>query len=171
MFPPHHNAVAHAKQNVATLYVRTGRYQEARALHEDVLLTLESFYTSPNPDVALAQHNYGLLLAGLQEWTHAENQLRAAVRTGEAIFGPMSAQLARSLTSLGEMLTAQQRYTQARPVVQRAVDLLESNGRNRPLLAEAYWALGRVQHGMGNAKAAEKSLHRAQYYGWLAERK
>lgn len=171
IYPPHHNALAHAKQNLAVLYTRAGRYQEARALHEDVLLTFESYFAGPNPDVALAHHNYGVLLAGFEEWAEAERHLRAALRTYEAIFGPLSAELARSLTSLAEVLTDQQRFTQARPVVQRAVDLLESGGWDRALLGESYWALGRAQHGMGNTKAAEKSLHRAQYYGWLAGRK
>jgi tetratricopeptide (TPR) repeat protein len=132
---------------------------------------LETFYNAPHPDTASAHHNYGLTLVGMQQWDEAERQLRAALAMYESIFGVLSPQLTRCLTSLGEVLVDRQRYTQARPVLQRAIDLMEAQRWNPMLQAEAYWALGQAQSGMGNAKAAAKSQQRADYRGWLARQR
>jgi hypothetical protein len=109
-------------------------------LHEDALLALEMLFNGPHPDTALVHFNYGLMLAGTRCLPQAEEHVRTALRMQESIFGPQSPQLGRSLTSLGEVLMDQAKFTQARPVLQRAVDLLEPGG-GRMLLAEAYWAL------------------------------
>jgi tetratricopeptide (TPR) repeat protein len=171
VFPAHHPSLAHCKQNLAVLYIRTGSLEQARLLNEEALLALETFYNAPHPDTASAHHNYGLTLVGMQQWDEAERQLRAALAMYESIFGVLSPQLTRCLTSLGEVLVDRQRYTQARPVLQRAIDLMEAQRWNPMLQAEAYWALGQAQSGMGNAKAAAKSQQRADYRGWLARQR
>ena len=169
LFPPEHPCVAHCKQNLAVLYIRTARLDRARSLNEEALLALETFYNRPHPDIASAHHNYGLTLVGMGEWDEAERELRAALGMYESIFGELSPQLSRCLTSLGEMLVDRQRFTQARPILQRAIDLLDEELWNPLLEAEAYRALAQAQTAMGNSKAAAKSLQRADFKCRVAE--
>jgi tetratricopeptide (TPR) repeat protein len=103
------------------------------------------------------------------EWDEAERELRAALGMYESIFGELSPQLSRCLTSLGEMLVDRQRFTQARPILQRAIDLLDEELWNPLLEAEAYRALAQAQTAMGNSKAAAKSLQRADFKCRVAE--
>jgi tetratricopeptide (TPR) repeat protein len=106
---------------------------------------------------------------GIEQWDEAERELRTALAMYESVFGVLSPQLANCLTGLGEVLVGRQRYTQARPVLQRAIDLLETHRWNPMLVGEAYRALGQAQACMGNAKAAARSQQRAEYFGWLAQ--
>ncbi len=85
------------------------------------MLALEMLFNGPHPDTALVHFNYGLMLAGTRCLPQAEEHVRTALRMQESIFGPQSPQLGRSLTSLGEVLMDQAKFTQARPVLQRAV--------------------------------------------------
>jgi len=164
----HHNSVVHCKQNLAILYNRTGRASEARALFEEVVEALETYYDRPHPDTADAHGAYGDLLMGIGDLAGAEHQFRTALQMKESVFGAQSPQVGRSLAALGIALTYEQKYTQARPVLQRAVDVLEASRQGPAVLGEAYRALANAQHSMGNAKAAEKAARRSDYYRWLA---
>jgi tetratricopeptide (TPR) repeat protein len=166
--PPIHPLVANLIRNQAELYRRMGRLEEER----EALAEAKRIYAAcdgTSPEQAEAHLQYGCAFGRDGDLEEAEYHFRVAASIQDRIFGGEHFQVARPLVKLGATLGYRRAFTQARPVLQRAIGILEK-WREPALLSEAYSAMAFSLLGMGNERGARKAQEKAKYFHWVASR-
>jgi tetratricopeptide (TPR) repeat protein len=135
--------VGRSLNNVAAALNDLGRHEEAHAAQEKALATFERTLGPEHPLVALASENLGEMLNALGR--HAE--ARAAFARALAIWGQGGAgdfYQAFAVLGLGQSYLAEGRPADARPYLERAVQMREAADSDPGRLGEAHFALARA---------------------------
>ncbi len=141
---PEHSDVAQSLNNLALLYFEHGRYIEAESLYLRALVTRGQQLELECPDTP--QSLNGLALR------YCDANANAA----------QADQFAHSLLGLAELYVEQSRYTQAEPLLRRALAVWEQHlGPQHPHTAFALHDLARVYSAQGRCTEAELLFRRA----------
>ncbi len=121
---PRDPRLASALNNLATDLMKVGATEEAKQLL-DRTLTIYRAGGADNPEVALAQHNLGVLAMDQGEPKQAEQYFRAALKLREKTLGPTSPDVGKTLANLVAALQAQARFEAALHEAERALSIYE----------------------------------------------
>jgi tetratricopeptide (TPR) repeat protein len=166
-------------RNLATLYLKLGRYEEADALVTRALVNAEqpiALKKTDNPAIATERRNADIitgltLRADLNvargRYAEAESDYRRglalAATVRESSPGIASAVL---IKELAELYLKQERYTEAEPLFQRVLGIEEKAfGSNNHWVVEILDGLGTAYHHLGRDAEAEASFTRALLIG------
>lgn len=181
-----HPAMAESLNSLAVLYWDQGRYTEAESLLQQALTICEQQVQPEHSDTIQSLNNLALLSFEHGRYTEAESLYRRALtileqqlelecpHTSQSLNGlavlsrdananaTQADQLAHSLIGLAELYVEQSRYTQAEPLLRRALAVWEQHlGPQHPHTAFALHDLARVYSAQGRYTEAELLFRRA----------
>jgi tetratricopeptide (TPR) repeat protein len=104
----------------------------------------------------------GAVYAAENRFDEGERVLRAAIARDRKSHGAASAELARSLAQLANLLLRAQRFDEALPVIEQAIAIDQEKLREtHPLIADDFADLGLIYAGLGRDDAAGDALYYA----------
>ncbi len=115
--------VALTKTDLAIIYGRTGREEDAIRLNREALGALEELHGEDHPMVSDTRNNLAVTFHTLGAYREAERLFREAVAAGERTYGPHHPTLANSLSNLGKVLMDRGHFEDAAPFVRRAAEI------------------------------------------------
>ena len=139
-----HPLVAMALINVGNYARHEERLADARAAYERALDIAKATYGDDHPELAHAYCVLGALDKDEGEYVAAYTKFARALQLWEAGAGPDNPELACALTHWGEALVEQRLYAEARPILERVVDLSRHQRINPWLYVDARLALADV---------------------------
>ncbi len=143
-------AVAQTLKNLGLVLRSQGKLTAAAVQLRRALAIEEAAYSSSHPELARTRGLLGLVLADDQPLLpEAEQLLRGAVEEQSRLLGPEHAEVAATLTGLGNLLTRKGRPREAEPLLERALTI-----RNRAL-PPGHWAIANTTSALGGALSAE----------------
>jgi tetratricopeptide (TPR) repeat protein len=163
------NMLVEALVNLTALYSESGRRPDAANLLLKASKVLHDSMPEIEPHTAARMYRaIGLRYAALDDFVKAEEQCRCALALEESVEIDCVS-IAQTLLLLAKILLFQKRYTNARPVCKRVIDVLES-AKSRTigiqhLLGGGYAHMGAALRGMGNEKGAQRMFSRAADFG------
>ena len=169
LYPASHTAVAQLHRNRAVFLLRSGRLAEARTDNETALRIYKECGGPALPDASETHFTQAMLLAIAAEWEESEYQLRLALAMKQEIYGEGHPATAMTLMKLGHMLYQQSAHTQARPMLTRAIRIMEDFRMDPALLSEGCIYLALLYDATGQKKEGKKARDKAQWYGWSAK--
>jgi tetratricopeptide (TPR) repeat protein len=169
LYSPSDPWLAQLHRNRAVLLFRAGRHAEARIDNEKALKVYADCGGPPVPDVADAHMTQAMLFVVESEWEESEYHLRLALSMKNEIYGEGHPATAMPLVKLGLVLYQKRAYTQARPMLTRAIRILEDFHVNAALLSEAHLYLSLVHEATGQHKEAKKARDKSEWYKWNAK--
>ncbi|MEM1181800.1 MAG: tetratricopeptide repeat protein, partial [Acidobacteriota bacterium] len=108
-----------------------------------------------------ALNNLGLADRGLESWVSAEERLQRAVEIFEGAYGPGHQWAVSGRRNLTSELILRHRWSEARAVARRLVEVTEGTG-NPPSLGDALFNLARVERLAGRPREAWTTLQSAE---------
>jgi CHAT domain-containing protein len=108
--------------NLATIYSRLGRYEDARDAYTKALAIYEKTLGPEHPFVVTGLNNLGGLLMRMGKAPEAIDILERSEKLQEKNFGPDNYRVAAALSNWGKALSNSGRYAEAQPVLERALD-------------------------------------------------
>ena len=133
---------------------RNAKHAEALPHAQRVLGIVEKSQGRENRQYCDALNTLGKSYIGLQKYVEAEDVFRKALATSERLFGPSDPLVAVLLQNMGSLLTAQDRYDEAEPFLQRSLKLLDTDKADRQTLAIALNNLALIEHKLGRVDEA-----------------
>jgi CHAT domain-containing protein/Tfp pilus assembly protein PilF len=159
---PDDPAVAQSLDTLATVYVTTGDYAQARPLYERALAIQERAFGPQHREVATTLNGLGYLLSLTGDHASARSLVERGLQIREREVGPDHVTVAASLNTLGFVLYASSDLAAARPILERALAIREKAlGATHPLVAQTAMNLGRLHGDRGDYAAARPLLERA----------
>jgi tetratricopeptide (TPR) repeat protein len=141
---PDHPHLALSLSNLAIALYATEAHEEAKTLHERALAIREGTLGPDHPDVAASLTNLALLQETTGDDEGARTLYERALAINEKALGPDHPDVAYALMGLADVALAQRRPTDAVPLAQRAVAVLETNGVAAEDLADARFRLAQA---------------------------
>jgi tetratricopeptide (TPR) repeat protein len=141
---PRHPYVAIALTNLADLERRKGKYVEAEALYRRALEIQREAWPEAHPDTAQTLHDIGWLMVEQRRFSEAASFFEPAARMQEALFGPDSPVLARTLSAYAAVLQKTGYRKQAADCLKRAQAIVERHpelNRNSYSVDVSAWKL------------------------------
>jgi tetratricopeptide (TPR) repeat protein len=168
VFGHDHPKTAEALNNLGILYDQMGRHEEAGPLLREALQIREIFLPADHPAIGFSHNALGVHLMSMAEYDKAESHLRRALEIRRALHGDANADTVRSIVTLCSVYLKTERYAQARPLAQRAIDALETGSvvGADGFLPQVYMQLGSALLGLGNKKGAHRAGMRAVALGF-----
>lgn len=159
----HHNPeLAVSFNNLASILVDSGCYEEAESHYYSALQIDEAHFGPNDPKVAHRLVNIAWLLKHTNRIQDAEDSFRRALEIIESSQGENDADVSIALNGLAQLLHDTGRIPEAEQLYQRALTISESCfGPNHPSVATDLNNLGRVLHDKGRLAEAEPLLRRA----------
>jgi CHAT domain-containing protein len=106
---------------------RAGKYSEAIALAQRLLVDMEKAHGPVDRDVAGALNNLALLYSDVSNDAEAEPLNKRAIAIMEKVFGLDSREIAPELNNMAALYQRQGRYAEAEPLFKRALALREKS--------------------------------------------
>ncbi|MDX2175487.1 MAG: serine/threonine-protein kinase [Candidatus Sumerlaeia bacterium] len=142
---PDHPETDMFANNVALMWQRMGRTEEALAAHMDVFERRKLRFGEGHRDTAISMNNIALLLDDLGRDEEAMDWLDRAIASIEDTAGPDSADIAGMLATKGSMLSEQGRLDEAEPLSRKAIAIREAKlGPSHPATMNARTTLLKV---------------------------
>jgi CHAT domain-containing protein/tetratricopeptide (TPR) repeat protein len=117
--------LAAALNNLATLYRSQHNYRQAAATYQRAIKMVQK--ATPNsPYVGRALNNLGELNRATGHYGYAESTLKRSISAEEKAFGSEHYELAAPLWNLAAVYQAQQRFEEAKPLLDRGLHNLEA---------------------------------------------
>jgi serine/threonine-protein kinase len=140
-----HAALADSQLELANTYFYAGRYDEAKALNEQLLNTHRQLYGDRHPLVAEDLINLGAIQQELGHYMEAEAFDRRALTITRAFYGEDHYKTAANLTLIARALVKQGRYQDAEALLRGALAIDEKVfGANHPRVASPLNELGAI---------------------------
>jgi tetratricopeptide (TPR) repeat protein len=162
---PHHPYAAAILNNLATLYLRQGRYGKAepfllcKPFYQRALALYEKAQEPDHPYAAIL-NNLAALYLSQGRYGKAEPLLRRTLAIWEMAVGPDHPHVATSLNNLAVLFDNQGEYAKAQPLYRRALTICEKAlGPDHPQVATTLHNLAGVYCNQGQYTEAEP-LHR-----------
>ena len=147
--------------NLAQLFARLGRYQEAKPIYLQVLAGWRKTYGEAHPKVALCLSGLGQVCLALSDGDSAERYFKEAGAISDEIYPPDHPDRAQSLAALGQYYHVRGRYQDARPLLERAFEILHAKEPDSVLTATVMGTLGACLAEQEQYTEAEELLRRA----------
>ncbi|HSV61097.1 MAG TPA: CHAT domain-containing tetratricopeptide repeat protein [Variovorax sp.] len=172
-----HLFVAAWLNNLANLYIRQGRFQDAWTLAEKSMVLLPQ-RANRDPAVAETFSLMGSLRARESQYADAQKFFEWALEIRERAFGDSHPVTASSLHSLGVLLAERGEYPKAEALQLRALAIREKLPADHPELGRSLIDLGALNHARARPAAAQAYFERgfanlrarmAQYFGFMSE--
>jgi len=154
---PFHPDVATGLNNLASLYEDEGLYVKAEPLYKRAFFIWQKTLGPNDPNVAVSMNNLASLYDDQKKYALAEMLYKQSLAIKEQNLGPNNPSLATSLNNLARVYMAQGRYPEAKPVLDRALTVL-----NWPGHAEPSPVLGRVLANLGTLNRDEGDFENAE---------
>jgi CHAT domain-containing protein/Tfp pilus assembly protein PilF len=123
---------------LASLYVRSGKYDRAEPLYRQALAIRQQALGEKHVDCAVSLHNLALLYLIKQDYARAEPLYLQALAIDEAILGKDHYKLIPSLRQLAEVYRDSGRLAESESTLQRAVDICRQTlDKENPEYAES----------------------------------
>lgn len=121
LYPADHPSVASTRNNLAAVYYRLERYDEALSLYQESAASMERSLGPAHPNVAAALHNVGLTLWKLGRLADAERVVRRSMTITHQAGIVDHPEVANSLETLANILRDLGRYREAEPHYQKSI--------------------------------------------------
>jgi serine/threonine-protein kinase len=162
LFPQGHPASLRPTNNLATLYMHQGRFEEAVKLHH-TLVELHSRLIGPETvGVAISLGNLGTNVAQQGDHRKAEEYFRRSLDLYVKRFGPEHAHVANAMRNIGRMRELQGDYAEAAKLLGRAVEIQRRTGKEEADLWGMESQLGLVLFRKGERAEGLRKLKAAQ---------
>jgi CHAT domain-containing protein len=156
--------------NLAVLYRQTGRYKKAETAQRRALAVDEKALGADNPVTVVNTLVLSQVLRVEKQYPEAEKLARSGLATAQRIFGterPDNPSLDLALAGLGEILVETNRYAEAEPLYQQAMEhVVRYLGADHPGVgaialsqAKLYQATGRDDQALAALKHAYAISH------------
>ncbi len=122
---PRHPYVALALTNLADIERRKGKYVESEAIYRSALEIQREAWPSTHPDTAQTLDGLGWLMADQRRFSEAASFFESAARMREALFGPDSPVLAKTLSAYSAVLRKTGHRKQAADCLKRAQAIIQ----------------------------------------------
>jgi tetratricopeptide (TPR) repeat protein len=147
--------------DLALLYRRQGRYEEAIESLEAALAIDESVYGPRGLNVATRLAAIGQAYRDAQRYDDAALALERALRIREAAFGPSDPRTARALTMVARFYADQGRYRDAELLLERSLAIHQDAGGGESDVALNLANLGALHVAQGDYDEARPFYERA----------
>ncbi len=162
LLDPDHPHVTQIKNNLGTLYIRTGRYEQAVSILAEAVAAHRSRGLEPR-DMAAALSNYGRALVRSGQPGEAIDPLRESEALFSEMLGADASVLAFPRQSLGDALADLGRSAEAEAVYRAALDVRERGlPEDNPSVAFSRNKLGTFLLDEGRLAEAETLLEQAR---------
>lgn len=162
LFGTHHPFIAGALLNLAVVYSRQGKYNDALLLHNRSLAILQQTYGPQHPNVGRVLNTIGTVYYKLGDFSNAIHYSEHALEILEHFHGTYHPHVAEALNFLGFMYRDQGNLKKAQSVLEKSASIKEEVfDANHFILGEALNDLGVVYTRLGEAEKAVKVLRRA----------
>ncbi|MGW0712233.1 tetratricopeptide repeat protein [Streptomyces sp. NPDC002643] len=132
-----------------------GHFDEATAVHQDVLEAREALLGSEHPDTLASAHALGIALYGLGRWADDESSMRQAAEGRERVLGTRHPDTIDSRGRLAEAIGQQGRWNEARQLATENLAVSErALGDDHPHTLLSRIALAWVLAGIGEWEEA-----------------
>ncbi|MDX8033506.1 FxSxx-COOH system tetratricopeptide repeat protein [Lentzea sp. BCCO 10_0856] len=139
----------------------TGRYSEAKVMHERALAHFEANFGPDHEEVAVAAYNYGAFLIERGCYDDALPLFKRALGIYEVIYGHDHPNLAFNLSNIGRVLSHQGDHEEALSLHKRALSILETvYGPDAPETATSLNNLSNVLSRLGRREEGTRLLGR-----------
>jgi len=125
-FGPADDRVALTLRELALMLQEAGQPADALPLAQRSLDVAEKAHGKESREYADALNTLGKSYTGMQKYVEAEDTYRQALTTSEKLFGPKDPIVAMLLNNLGHLLSDQDRYQEAEPMLERSLQLLDT---------------------------------------------
>lgn len=151
-----------SRNNLALVYWRQARYDEAATLHHRNLAYLEGAGDRPL-ETARTLNNLGEIEKALGRLEESERLLRRALALKEAELGGEHAEVSSTLNNLASVLLELERFEEGERLYRRALAIEEATyGTDHPRLSSILNNLGTLLDESGRPEEAVPLLHRAR---------
>ncbi|HEY9718838.1 MAG TPA: tetratricopeptide repeat protein [Trichormus sp.] len=158
-----HMAVASSCENLAKLYMDTGRNVEAEPLFRQAFEISEKTMGDHKPETITRADSLAQCLIKLNHNQEAETLYRRALENCEEAFGKNSGYTAKIQIALSSLLTKQGRYSEAAPLLAKALKTSESmSGPQNASLVPILEAYADVLDKTNHKSEANKLKNRAK---------
>lgn len=141
---------------------KKGKWTEAIAAYEKLLLSAESVYGKDSEKTGSMAWGMGFLYRELARYDKAETFYRRALTIREAKLGKDDLQVADVLDSLGVLYRRMSENAKAESAYQRCLQIREKKlGKNHRKVADPVYGLGQIYLAQGQHAKAEQFLQRA----------
>jgi len=145
-----------------TALYQAGKFADAVAVEERILVATEKMRGPNDPGLAIALSNLALLYANVGRFSDAEPLYKRALAIQEKALGPNNIGVATTLNNLGTLYSSLGRYADAGPVLKRALAIYEKTpGPNQANLAAALSNLAVLYSNQGRNGDVEALYKRA----------
>ncbi|WP_413199576.1 CHAT domain-containing protein, partial [Nostoc piscinale] len=157
-----HPDVASSLNNLALLYKKQGKYQQAEPLYQRSLAIFEKLLGKEHPLVATSLNNLALVYKAQGKYQQAEPLYQRSLTIREKWLGKEHPDVANSLNNLAALYYAQGKYQQAEPLYLRSLAIFEKVlGKEHPDVAQSLNNLAELYRAQGKYQQAEPLYFRA----------
>ncbi len=151
-----HSNVAHALNELATLYYSQGKYSEAEPLYLRSLEIRERQLRADHPDVATSLNNLALLYESQGKYSEAEPLYLRSLEIDKRIYGGDHREIATDLNNLAGLYYSQGKYSEVEPLYLRSLEIRERQlGADHPNVAASLNNLALLYKSQGKYSEAE----------------
>jgi tetratricopeptide (TPR) repeat protein len=162
VYGPRHRETGRLMNELALLYVNTGRYAQGGALHRKALAIYEDALGKNHLEVATVLCNVAWAEWQVGRYGDAEPLAARCLKIRESELGKDHAQVADALNLLGFLYHEMGQYDKAEPLLQRGLEINEAGlGRDHLNVAESLFHLGELYRSMKQYTKAEDYLQRS----------
>ena len=152
-----HNSVAMGMNNLAYLYMVTGRLDESEKLYKEALLLREKVVGKQSPDYAWSLTNLGILYYNTSRYEEGEVLFKQALEIRSKNPGKQHPLYAGSLNNLASMYMIMGRYESAEPLYLESLRIKEkTSGKDSPDYFNTLENLAILYNKLGRHQEAEK---------------
>ncbi len=150
-------SLAFAEANLSSVYVNTGRYDEARSLLNDSAKIIERTHGPQSSEAATCYSNLAQVAICQDRYEEAESLCNKARELHEKLLGPNHTTVAYDLSKLTIVLRNQGKYDKAAEYARRCCDIFTAAlGRDNPVTAQAITVLANIYADQGQSDLAKQ---------------
>ena len=141
---------------LADVYYKQGRFQEAEALYEKSLRVREKILGEEHPQAAFVYNNLAVLYKEQGKYRQAEEFYRKSMRICEKALGEQHLYTAMAYNNLAELYHSQGRYRHAKALYEKSLSIRRKMlGEEHPDTAQSYHNLAILYEEQGKYQEAE----------------
>ncbi len=154
------------EHNLATLWRREGRLEEAIALYRDALRRMRAVLPADHPQLPVTLNNFASALESARRYEEAEATYRDALARQRRILGENHRDVGTTANNLAGLLRQVRRYEEAEALYREAIRVYGAAlGPDHAWVSIAWNNLAHLHEARGDLRAAMTSLDEARRIG------
>ncbi len=150
------NLVNSPLNNLANLYFRQGRYEDAEIIYKEVLNNLNILVGKEHPDIAACLNNLSNLYVVQERYAEAEPLLKDAHKMLKKLLGEKHPNIATSLNNLAELYRNLGCYEEAEKLFKESLNMIILLlGEDHPYIPSSFNNLAELYRHQGRYEEAE----------------